>query len=249
MKKRIIELNKTVKETINFEKHGFQLHSFSDIDFWYEYQRPMNEKIDFFNYGFMKDKWGDDTFLGAIYGRVVFPAVNKILLGLQKKSLITIQNLGEYDATVIRLPNFEIKDYHYLLKSQEVVKNREFNENAFTEALALFQEQLLTNVLPFFDKIQTLQQVNDEILEKVDWNTYNKYISGETGAKVLIIMKLCNNPRYEAYKQRSDKLIVAQLKDPSYAQYIDILQNQQIIMDEVYNYLESSNYLPYFVSL
>ncbi|MDZ7933820.1 MAG: hypothetical protein U5M51_02365 [Emticicia sp.] len=94
-----------------------------------------------------------------------------------------------------------------------------------------------------FDKIRTLQQVNDEILERVDWNTYNKYISGETGAKVLIIMKLCNNPRYEAYKERSDNLIAEQLNDPNYTPYIDILKNQQIIMDEVYNYLESGKYL------
>lgn len=55
-------------------------------------------------------------------------------------------------------------------------------------------------ILPFFNKIPNLQAVNDEILNKVPQNEYTKYIPGETNFKVLIIMKLCGNPKYEEFK-------------------------------------------------
>lgn len=242
MEQNVKRFNKLLRNIVNFEDLGFKSFKINNIDFWWELHRTTSHKTDRIVYGFLKDKWGDDLGFNLISTRIIFESVNKILMSVPNKGSY---NFYLSDPTIIRLPNFDLEVDKYVPRFRNLlfVKDRVVNEQVFEESLELFQEQLQTTVLPFFDKIQTLQQVNDEILEKVDWNTYNKYISGEAGAKVLIIMKLCNNPRYEAYKKRSDKLIVEQLNDPKYAQYVDILQNQQIIMDEVYNYLESGKYL------
>lgn len=84
--------------------------------------------------------------------------------------------------------------------------------------------------------------MNTKILDKDDFSNYYKYISGETGAKVLIIMKLCDSHKYQEYKSWSDNVIVKQLQDTLYVDYIDVLNSQQKIMDKVYNYLEAGAY-------
>ncbi len=241
MKKNVKKFNKRLRQEVNFESLGFQDFEHDDFFYSWELHRESREKVDYLRYTFSRDKWKDEMFLHPPKSSIIFQKVNQILMSLDNKQ----PNNNVFEPTIIELPDFDKKGTgnYYDIAKLLFVKNKIVNEEIFKEALALFKEQLATTVLPFFDKIQTLQQVNDEILEKVDWNTYNKYISGESGAKVLIIMKLCNNPRYEAYKQRSDELIAEQLKDPNYAQYTGILQNQQIIMDEVYNYLESNKYL------
>lgn len=237
MNARMLSLNKRILNTIKLEQRGFKLTNSNDKDFDYEYRRYSGGKVDVLNYGLYLDDSRTFCAVNVIRYRIIFPVVNNIISAATGK-VIT-------EETVYATPTIGMEKYtEYLYKLRDKpIPYKIFNEVSFNEALDVFQEQLETIVLPFFDKIQTLQQVNDEILEKVDWNIYNKYISGETGAKVLIIMKLCNNPRYEAYKERSDKLIAEQLNDPNYAQYTDILHNQQIIMDEVFNYLESGKYL------
>lgn len=94
----------------------------------------------------------------------------------------------------------------------------------------------------FFSEIETVGDLNTMILDKDDFSNYYKYISGETGAKVLIIMKLCNGHKYQEYKNWSDYIIAKQLQDPLYVDYIDVLNSQQKIMDKVYKYLETGAY-------
>jgi len=68
----------------------------------------------------------------------------------------------------------------------------------------VFKNSLLQHVdeyiLPFFERIPSLQAVNDEILNKVQEDEYANYIPGQTNFKVLIVMKLCGNPKYEGFK-------------------------------------------------
>jgi hypothetical protein len=56
-------------------------------------------------------------------------------------------------------------------------------------------------ILPFFEKFPTTQSVNDKILNSFPKEEYANYIPGQTNFKALIIMKLCNNPKYVDFKK------------------------------------------------
>lgn len=249
MKKTVIELNKQLQNLFDFQSLGFQKKEEDNTFYIYSYERNFDNKIDYLSYSFTKDKWKSDLQLMKLNASIVFPEVNHILKEIVKESKIQeFRYLSNIDLSEPTLIDFPLKslfsnDYSEQLSKSFIVKNKNYDKNSFELSVNIIKEQFYNTILPFFSNIQTLQQVNDEILEKVDMNTYHKYISGETGAKVLIIMKLCNNSKYEDYKERFDKLISEQLNNPNYAQYIDILQSQQIIMNEVYYSLNSGKYL------
>jgi hypothetical protein len=150
-------------------------------------------------------------------------------------------NYNLFEPTIIELPDFDKKGTgnYYDISKLLFVKNKIVDEKIFKESLALFKEQLATTVLPFFDKIQTLQQVNDEILEKYDWLEWSNYISGQTMFKALIIMKLCNNAaKYRDfslfYKERINNAI-----QEGKIEYQDLFNTLVALLD----YLDSGKYL------
>ncbi len=53
---------------------------------------------------------------------------------------------------------------------------------------------------PFFAQYPTLETINQEIINKVPHDDYNKWFPGKLNFKVLTIMKLCSNPNYDAFK-------------------------------------------------
>jgi hypothetical protein len=238
MKKIISELKKKLASVVEFEKFNFVLFAHSDIDFGYEYHRESEGKTDILAYGFYIDKYKKYSFLSSITYKITFPIVNKILINMTNDNIVF--NLNE--ETIFAVPNIgmqEYTDYHYKQQKLIYIQDGIFNEQIFEEALILFREQLESTVLPFFDKIQTLQQVNDEILEKVDWMEWSHYISGQTIFKALIIMKLCGNKvRYNEfsafYKDRIKNAI-----QKGHAEY----QNLYNTLIELLNYLDSDKYL------
>jgi hypothetical protein len=54
---------------------------------------------------------------------------------------------------------------------------------------------------PLWEKYSNLQVINDELIEKIPQMGLANYISGQMHLKKMIIMKYCNNPKYEEYKQ------------------------------------------------
>ena len=106
-------------------------------------------------------------------------------------------------------------DFEPLLTSHEVWRDKE----AWTQILKdlgsmplklkseveAFQVAIMnhvgTYILPFFEKYPDLQAVNDKILNVIPQNDYSDYIPGlEKNLKVLIIMRLCGNPKYEEFR-------------------------------------------------
>ncbi len=58
---------------------------------------------------------------------------------------------------------------------------------------------------PFFAKFHDIKTINDKILNVVPEKDYPEWIHGKSTLKILIIMKLCGNPKYEAYKASKEK--------------------------------------------
>ncbi|MFK7033397.1 hypothetical protein [Flavobacterium oreochromis] len=137
----------------------------------------------------------------------------------------------------ILAPNITTDTLHTIVYADNTIMKHEL-ERVIIETDGFINEYYI----PFFSEFQSLQDINDKILDKEEFANYHKYIFGETGAKVLIIMKLCNSNKYQEYKKWSDNIIAKQIADPMYEDYKDILINQQAIMDKLYNYLESGAY-------
>ncbi|ANO47844.1 hypothetical protein Pf1_02390 [Flavobacterium columnare] len=241
MKKQIKELNHNLTQNVNFSSYGFSLYEEDEVDFAYKYQRKENDKIDKITYSFEKDKWREKSSLSSIGFGIVFPIINTIIENIEFEEKFYSPK-DEY--TVIQIPNYDKKVDYYsnLIGSTSIIENKEINFQHYEYVKSEFINQLKENVLPFFSKFQSLQDINDKILEKEEFSNYYKYIFGETGAKVLIIMKLCNSNKYQEYKKWSDNIIAKQIADPMYEDYKDILINQQATMDKLYNYLESGAY-------
>ena len=130
---------------------------------------------------------------GNIYGRISFKTVIDILSkfeGLRPKV---------YEAVVVNYDLLSRKDYWFgvfkKLGGYSLNNKRDVEE---------FKLELLNHiecdVLPFFEKYPDVQSVNDKMINKLPQTEYSNYIPGETNFKVLIIMKLCKNSKYEEFK-------------------------------------------------
>lgn len=237
IKQYISKFNQQLLDVVNFEQLGFQVFENDKFFYGWKLKKYINDKTDIISYGFSKDKRGYDVFLHPIRSFIVFEAVNKILLNINNQSY----NFYLNDPTIIQIPGFDKKDTEYYdnISKLSFVCDRVILEEIYKEALELFKEQLETTVLPFFDKIQTLQQVNDEILEKYEPREWTKYISGETMFKALIILKLCNNEVKYQEASQSHKQIIANAIQEGHIQY----QERYNTLLELLDYLNSGNYL------
>ncbi len=91
---------------------------------------------------------------------------------------------------------------------------------------------------PFFAQYPTLETINQEIINKVPENDYFEWFPGAALNKIIIIMKICNNPKYEAYKLKNIKIGLQfveqnpQMWEEKYKRYLSLI-----------DYLDSGKYL------
>ena len=64
-------------------------------------------------------------------------------------------------------------------------------------------------IIPFFNKYPDITAINEKILNKVPQKDYPEWFHGKSTLKILIIMKLCNNPKYNFYKASKEKEYLA----------------------------------------
>ena len=111
--------------------------------------------------------------------------------------------LGEFGKTVTNFPEFT-KNLRWMAREENdlmLLENGEVHEENLKVVADSIYQYLMNWHLPFFDRVSSLQVVNDEIINKVTKEEYGNYIPGRfMNAKVLIIMKLCNNPRYVEFR-------------------------------------------------
>jgi hypothetical protein len=235
MNENVTFFNGLLREHIGFERLGFHEVENDMYSNSWKLIRLKNDKIDKIIYSFSKDKWGDDLILHTISASIIFDSVNAILWNVLNEERYLPEN---HENTIIRFPCFDQESDKYVQQIRDLVfvEKRIVNEIIFNKALGVFKEQLETSVLPFFDKIQTLQEINDEILEKCDWKEWYKYISGLHGVhyfKSIIILKLCNNEkRYNEFTEMYSNLV------------LDAINNGRTELKELYhNLMVLINYL------
>jgi len=129
-----------------------------------------------------------------IYGRISFFSVLEILqkfIDFNKKILFEeiVQNYYYHQNKELATQLYKSFGAIPLKTKQDIEDFKQYISN-----------HVDTYILPFCEKIPNLQAVNDEILDKVPQAEYTKYIPGKTNFKVLIIMRLCNNSKYNDFK-------------------------------------------------
>lgn len=159
--------------------------------------------------------------LSYVYGDIMVNPVNKILNQFipdlsDNNELITLKNYNN---------GGELKDFE---KINEHLKGKDI-EGYITAIM----EHIKKVDFPFFTKYPDMKTINEEILNKVPESEYNNYIYGKKNFKVLIIMKLCNNPNYQNFKSWAEDTYKNALKlDPDrYGQDFDNLKSLIIYLD------------------
>ena len=163
--------------------------------------------------------------LSYVRGYVMVNSVNKILNQFipdlsDNNELITLKNYNN---------GGELKDFE---KINEHLKGKD------TEGyIAAIMEHIKKVDFPFFTKYPDMETINEEILNKKPESEYNNYIYGKKNFKVLIIMKLCNNPNYQNFKLWAEETYknAIKLDADRYGQDFDDLKS-------LIKYLDSGKY-------
>lgn len=121
----------------------------------------------------------------STYSRIILEEVNNVLFQF-------IENSGNEHYTVSRLPDF---------KSEEPIVKATYitNKEDLAEAKNILLEYVTNNVLPFFEQIKTVEDVNEKIINVFDWMRWADYIPGQTYYKALIILKLSKSSSYDSF--------------------------------------------------
>ncbi|MFK7033399.1 hypothetical protein [Flavobacterium oreochromis] len=237
MKEQINELNEKLTQTVSFSSYGFSLYAKDEIDFAYKYHRKENEVIDKITYSFEKDKWGEKFSLSSIGFGIVIPIVNTILGNIEFEKKFYLPD-DEY--TVNQIPDYDKKNDYYsdLIDRINIIENKNINSQVFEHVKIEFVNQLNETVLPFFFQIKSLQDINDKILEKEQWQNWSNYIFGKTYFKAMIILKLVGNEkRYNEFTTMYISRIEEAIKngrDDLQAYLNDVIKLDQYLQSNVH---------------
>ncbi len=166
-------------------------------DFSILFTTEQDDRIYNIYWSFFIDKFRpkEINFSNVTYGSgVIFKQVNNIL------NEIVVINTKTED-TISKYPNFKNNLDIFFVSDVPIVANSYLQEGNFISIMKLIIANIKEYHFPFFERVSSLQVVNDEIIDKVPQMEIANYIPGQyMNIKKLIIMKLCNNPKYEEFK-------------------------------------------------
>ncbi|SDE76535.1 hypothetical protein [Cellulophaga baltica] len=164
--------------------------------------------------------------LSYVYGDIMINSVNKIL----KQFIPDLSDNNE----LITLKNCDIDG-----KQEDFKKiNEQLKTKNTGDYIMAIMDHIKKIDLPFFNKYPTMETINQKIINKVPEEDYFEWFPGVAIFKILIIMKLCDNSKYEEYKNKRVKV------------YLSFVEKQPALYQEDYttflsflDYLDSGSYL------
>ncbi|ADV48806.1 hypothetical protein I2486_07620 [Cellulophaga sp. E16_2] len=207
---------------VELEKLGFS-------EFVYEphfYSLDATKKFGDLTYNLTFQLLSKSISLGYVYGFILVNPVNKIL----KQFIPDLSDNNE----LITLKN------HINGGKQEDFKK--INEHLKTKNTGDYITAIMEHIkkidFPFFNKYSTLEAINQEIINKVPEEDYFEWFPGVAIFKVLIIMKLRDNSKYEEYKNKRVKVYLSFVeKQPA------LYQDDYITFLSFLDYIDSGSYL------
>jgi hypothetical protein len=144
--------------------------------------------------GFITIQFFDDSIgLDVLQGRILVNPVNHIL-----QRFVNLENNREF----YTLNNYDDKERVTQELAVLNMLNKERDINEYAVGIAAHIKNVM---LPFFLKYRDIAAINENILNKTSQDIYPQWFHGQSTLKVLIIMRLCKNPKYELYKESKEK--------------------------------------------
>lgn len=207
-------LRTNLKE-IGFDSDDY-LPQFNSIRFFQnDSKKTKNITLQFYN---------DSLGINSLSGFLSLNDVNDIL-----QRFVDLKVNKEY----CTFKNFEQKQ----VISDEIIKlnaiSKEGNIDQFSTAIISHINRI---ILPFFERYSDINTIN-EIINKVPESDYPDWIHGQSTLKILIIMRLCSNTKYDEYKTKKEQEYISFVKQnesmwqPYYEKFLSLTR-----------YLESNNF-------
>ncbi|UYW01817.1 hypothetical protein K5I29_02530 [Flavobacterium agricola] len=215
--------------------YDFIKQYFCDLGFDDGQPFPYNGCIDFYmnnkkyetSYLCSNDRMNDNKFLvgTSLYNRISFQEVNDILF-----KFIANDNNEHY--TVHSLPDYDLYEEELLALKHKYIES----EKDLEEVKNILLPYISQRVLPFFEQIKTVEDVNEKIINVVDWMRWADYIPGQTYYKALIILKLSKSSSYDSfylmYKDRLEGYLSGEM--PELASYLKTFISIKEYLDQNY---------------
>ncbi|WP_373549034.1 hypothetical protein [Haliscomenobacter sp.] len=170
---------------------------------------------------------------------ISFDAVNQIFIAIGERINLE-DHLGKVHPTVVNHPSAS-KNAELIqsLANEIVVIDDSIIEENFLNVTTSIKAYLIDYLFPFYDKIESLQKINEEIINQTTQAEVGNYLNGGYAPWIkLIIMKLCKNPGYDDYKNWLEETFV-RLLPTNPAMY----EPKQKIYQELKEFLDSGQYL------
>ncbi|AYB34888.1 hypothetical protein [Chryseolinea soli] len=197
------EIDKKVKSLLGLDNLGF--HEHTRFDGHYAMIRRDGEAIHRISYEFYPPNGMERKQFNWMQYNIIFPKVNSILKeawgGAVYTDSINQPLLSDsYETTVIDAQENRMAIREFLKDDLLFfVEGGVFYEDRLIEACKYQRESIDRFMLPFFERLSTLQVINDQVVNAIPWEDLSSRISGQTPLKRMIIMKLCGNPAYEEF--------------------------------------------------
>ena len=240
MKKRDrILVNEKFKDLVSFKELGYEV---VDSDSFGTFlTKPNGDILNRILYE-LHDSYGTELNISSIHYSFIAPQVNQVLMSLYSVPSLSGLKIGlssiiehtiSYKSTIEEFENF--------WKPITLIKIEEdgfFYEERLIEASELFIKYMDQYMNPFFESITSLQEINNKIVDGFPEDKWRDFFHGETRFKVTVIMKLCNNPRYETFSQTSKEMMYSLFYNKGVAEYEGYYKIYCVLLD----YLEEGTF-------
>ena len=180
----IRKVQEKISYQMRLDSSGFHLSSFDD--YYAIFLKPKNN---------ISDKMVFSLF--PIDGGVLLSQLNHSIISSQVNAIMSfldsafnqledtlIDRRGFYDSQKIR------EDISVLVLNQKEIK-----EDNILMVGNIFKKYYSKHAIPFFSEIKSLEDINNKVLDKEEWQNWSDYIFGKTYLKAMVILKLVNNEK------------------------------------------------------
>lgn len=203
--KAIQEIDKEIAKQLVLTKQDF-IH----LDYGKDYNiglfyKENSKKTEIVTYGFGYDyrKYNPITLCKESFrAGIHFKEVETILYNALNNSIVSnhltthsfyINN--QFTISNVSIPSITTDTHHTI-----IYENGEIKQKEFEKVMMEINNFVCDHFFPFFNEIQTLEDINNKILDKEDWKDWSNYIFGKAYFKAMIILKVVGNEEgYEKF--------------------------------------------------
>ncbi len=235
-KKEILKINKSLKQMLDIDSLGFR-----DEDIYESTTVLMKEKNNLTSsvqYYFYVSKYKDLNIGGLNYG-FFSSELNSILFKVYD-SINTIDvkdgyiGYNRYEFTVNhRIVGEEWEDSVKKICSIIFIESGVFYEDRVALAAEMLKKHIETYTQPYFERYQSLQDINDKIIEAIPEDEWSNYFFGLAPFKITIIMKLCNNSRYDSYTKNFKDILYSTGYEAGIQKYQDYYKMYNVLLEHL----------------